>query len=113
MNGETAVAAAPGVQLPAVKGQSLLHSHEPMTGRRQGRRPRNGSMTGIGDFQLEAISGKDDPHLGAGRPRVLYRVGQRLLHHPVRNQVQACGQRPGVAFHPHVNGQSRGTRPLS
>jgi hypothetical protein len=69
-------------------------------------------MTGIGDFQLKAVSVKNHPHLGAGRPRMLYRVGQRLLHHPVRNQVQASGQWPGFALHSHVNGQSGGTRPL-
>ena len=44
---------------------------------------------------------------------MLYRVSQRLLHHPVRNQVQGRGQWPGFALHAHVNGQSGGTRTLS
>lgn len=112
MNGETATATAPGVQLSSVKGQSLLHSHESMTGRGRGSRPGSGSTTGIDDLELEAIPVKNHPHLGAGRPRMLYRVGQRLLYHPVRNQVQAGGQRPGFALHPHLNGQSGSTRTL-
>jgi hypothetical protein len=40
-------------------------------------------MTGIGDFQLKAVSVKNHPHLGAGRPRMPTMASAATINSPL------------------------------
>ena len=100
------------VQFAAVQADPLPQPDQSATVRtRSARRPRRPgtAVVGHGDQQVVRAVLQDDGR--AGGSGVLDHVGQRLLHHPVRGQVDAGRQvaRPG---HGQLDAQPGGPDPL-
>ena len=90
---ESAAGAAPASRSPPQQRDPLAHPDQPVprpgaASPARGRRRR--------DLEPSASRVVADPHLGRGAAGVLERVGQRLLHDPVRRQVDAGRQRAGA-----------------
>ena len=83
-------ARGPASTRAAVERDPLAHADQAVAGpspAASAAAPRPSSMTSI----CSSAGSTHDRHRGAGRPGVLERVGQRLLHDPVGGQVDAGG----------------------
>ena len=82
----------PGAQLAAVQRGALAHADQPEPA--VAARPAVARAAAVvDDLDLELVGPVAQVHVGARRPRVLERVGQRLLHDPVGRDVDRLRQR--------------------
>ena len=76
----------PDVHVPAVQRRALAHPGDPVSTRLTV--VGVATATGVGDLHLDRVARPAYPDSRAGGPGVLDRVRQRLLHDPVRAQVE-------------------------
>ena len=92
-------------QRPAERAGPLAHPRQAVAGRRRGRRV---GAPVVVDLDGEPVVGEVQRHDGLVGVCVPAAVGQRLLHDPVRGQVDAGRQRPALTVHPHHDRQAGG-----
>ena len=93
-----------GPELPAVHADPLPHSDDAVAGAGLAAAAGSRPLAAVGHLERQRVLLVGDGHPAAVRCRVLDHVGDRLLDHPVRGQVQPGGK-PGplaadVEVHP-------------
>src|SRR5688572_24694862 len=92
---EAPVGCGPRVHLAAVDLHPFADADEAVA-ETVGRR---GARAVVDDFELDLVGAITDDHVGVAGVRVLERVGQALLHDPIRRQLDRAREREGVTVH--------------
>jgi hypothetical protein len=86
-----------GQQIAAARRDPFPHADQPVTGHPGRPRLRSRAPAVVADLHPQGTVAPVQPDPDPLRVRVLDRVGQRLLHHPVRGDGQFGGDRTAVA----------------
>ena len=101
---EASLGSPAGVDLAAVDGDALADSSESVSG----ACAVPVALAVVEDLELEVVGRVAQHDVGPPRAHVLQGVRQRLLHDPIRGDVDARRELSRLAFDCHLHGQAAG-----